>query len=325
MRAIVLTQYGGPEVLSISQVPDPEPGPGQALVRVRATSLNRADVLQRMGRYPEPDPKPTHEILGLDIAGEVAESPSGTFRPGDRVMALVAGGGYAEYAVVPERTLLPVPHGWSYEQAAAFPEVFYTAYDALTQIQVGVGDVVLVHAAASGVGSSAVQLLSAMGAQAMGTVGTAEKAARVLTLGAVRAIDYHQEDFVAVCREFTGGRGVDGIVDLVGASYFERNLQVLARQGRQIVVGTVGGARATVALDLLLGKRLTVIGTSLRSRPPEEKMALAQAVKRHVWPLCDTGRIAPVIDRVYPWAEARDAHRRMESNLNIGKIVLSIS
>ncbi len=325
MRAIALSQYGGPEVLSIVDVPDPVPGPGQVLVRVRATSLNRADLLQRMGHYPEPDPKPAHEILGLDVAGEVVQAPSGAFQAGDRVMALVAGGGYAEYALVPERSLLLMPTGWSYEQAAAFPEVFYTAYDALVQLPAAVGDTVLVHAAASGVGSSAVQLLAAMGAFPIGTVGSAEKAARVLTLGAVRAVNYHDEDFVAVCREFTGGRGVDGIVDLVGASYFERNVQVLARRGRQIVVGTVGGVQATVPLDLLMGKRLAITGTSLRSRPPEEKMALAQAVKQHVLPLCETGRLAPVIDRVYPWTEARDAHQRMESNLNIGKIVLSIS
>ena len=323
MRAIVLTRYGGPEVLSISTVPDPVPGPGQVLVRIRATALNRADILQRMGRYPEPDPKPDYEILGLDFAGEVVE-PAGSFKRGDRVMGLLAGGGYAEYVAVSERMLLPIPSGWSYEQAAAFPEAFYTAYDALEQIHARSGETILVHAAASGVGTSAVQLVVAMGAMAIGTAGSADKAARVRDLGAIRVVNYHEEDFVDAVHEVTGGRGVDGILDLVGGSYLEQNLKALALRGRQIVVGTVGGSRATVHLDLLMGKRLTLIGTSLRSRPPEEKMSVTQAVRRHVWPLCESGRIAPLIDQVIPWEDAADAHRRMESNLNIGKIVLAI-
>lgn len=326
MRAIVLTEYGDPDVLRLATVPDPVPGPGQVAIAVRAAGVNRADLLQRLGRYPAPDPKPVHEIPGLEAAGEVAALGEGVrdWRPGDRVMALLPGGGYAERVVVSDRMLIPIPADWGFETGAAFPEAFLTAYDALRQLSVSVGDWVLVHATASGVGTSAVQLATAMGARVIGTCGTDEKAARVAALGATRVVNYQREDFLAVCREMTGGRGVDAIVDLVGGSYLERNLQALSVRGRQIVVGTVGGHEASINLGMILGRRLQLMGTALRSRAPEEKMQLTQAVRRHVGPLLESGRAVPVLDRVFPWAEAPAAHRRMEANLNIGKIVLAI-
>jgi putative PIG3 family NAD(P)H quinone oxidoreductase len=325
-RAIVLTEYGGPDVLRISTVPDPAPGPREVLVAVRAAGLNRADLMQRRGRYPAPDPKPAFDIPGLEMAGDIVAVGRDVvgWGVGDRVMALLPGGGYAEYVTVPDRMLLRLPPGWSYEQGAAVPEAFITAHDALQQIGVGLGDWVLVHAGASGVGTSAVQLARAMGAQVVATCGSDEKAARVAALGATRTVNYRREDFVSVVADVTGGHGVDGIVDLVGGSYLERNLQALALKGRMIVVGTVGGSEAPLNLGLLMARRATVIGTLLRARPPEEKMAATQRLAHHVWPLLASGQIAPVLDQVFSWHDAAAAHQRLEDNLNIGKVVLRI-
>lgn len=326
MKAIVLEQYGGPEVLAIKEIPTPRPGPGSVLVEIHATALNRADLLQRRGLYPPPDPKPAHEVPGLEAAGVVSEvgpDVSGVHL-GDRVMALLPGGGYAEAAVIPDRMLIPIPPSLSFEQAAAIPEAFLTAYDGLRQLAVKMGDWVLIHAAASGVGTTAIQLAKAMGAQVIGTAGSPEKVALAKDLGADWAVNYREQDFLTVVKEATERRGVSAILDLVGAVNFERNLAALAVQGRLIFVGTVSGNKAPLDIGRVLQKRLTLIGTALRSRPMEEKMALTQEIRRHVMPLVTQGRIHPVLDQVVDWAEAPAAHQRMEQNLNRGKIVLRI-
>lgn len=326
MKAIVLEQYGGPEVLSIQEIPTPRPGPGSVLMEIHATALNRADLLQRRGLYPPPDPKPAHEVPGLEAAGVVRDmgpEVSGV-HIGDRVMALLPGGGYAEATVVPARMLIHMPDSLSFEQAAAIPEAFLTAYDGLVQLAVKMGDWVLIHAAASGVGTTAIQLAKAMGARVIGTAGTPEKVGLARELGADVAVNYRDEDFLAVVREATAGHGVSAILDLVGAVNFERNLAALAVQGRLIFIGTVSGNKASLDIGHVLQKRLTLVGTALRSRPVEEKMALTQEVQRHVLPLVAAGRILPVIDQVMDWNDAAKAHQRMEQNLNRGKIVLKI-
>lgn len=323
----MLDQYGGPEVLTLKDIPSPRCGPGQVRVKVAATALNRADVLQRLGRYPAPGPRPAYEIPGLEFAGVVEHVGDGveTVRVGDRVMGLLASGGYAEEVVTLERMVIPVPDNLSFEEAAAIPEAFFTAYDALIRLKVQIGTTVLIHAAASGVGSTAVQLAKAMGASVIGTCGSQEKVNAVRQLGADLVINYHDADFLEQAREFTAGRGVDAICDFVGAIYFERNLAALAPLGRIIFIGTVGGAEASLNIGLVLNRRLELIGTALRSRPIEEKLALTDAIRRQVMPLVAKGRVRPVIDRIYPIQAVAEAHRRMEANQNIGKIVLKVS
>lgn len=327
MRAVVLDQYGGPEVLRIREIPDPQPGAGEVRVRVAATAVNRADVLQRQGRYPPPEPRPEHEVPGLEFAGTVdAVGPGVTaWRPGDRVMGLLAGGGYAEQVVTHERMLLRVPDRLSFEEAAAIPEVFFTAYDALTdKAGLRMGDVVLVHAGGSGVGTAAIQLARAMGATVLVTAGSDEKARRAVELGAHRAINYKTEAFDEVVLRETGGRGADVILDFVGASYLERNLKAAAVEGRIVFIGTMGGARGEFDIGLAMRKRLRLAGTTLRARPVEQKMVLTQRFARQVLPLLESGQVRPVVDRVFPLDEVAAAHRYMEENRNFGKIVLRV-
>ncbi|MBE3589293.1 MAG: NAD(P)H-quinone oxidoreductase [Firmicutes bacterium] len=327
MRAIVLEGYGGPEVLRWREVPDREPAADEVRVRVHATAVNRADILQRMGGYPPPGPKPEVELPGLEFAGEidaVGRDVHG-FRPGDRVMGLLAGGGYAEYVTTHHRLLMPIPDGLSFEEAAAIPEAWLTAYDALFMwAGARMGDRVLVHAGGSGVGTAATQLARAIGATVWTTVGSAEKAERSRALGAKRAIVYRQEDFVAVLREETGGRGADIILEFVGAPYLARDIEVAAVGGRIVVIGTMGGSHAQVPLGPLLAKRLRIQGTTLRSRPLEAKAALTQDFAVHALPLFAEGVLRPVVDRVFPVQEAAEAHRYMEANRNFGKIVLRV-
>jgi putative PIG3 family NAD(P)H quinone oxidoreductase len=327
MRAIVLEQYGDPEVLTFREVPDPAVGPGTVRVRIAATALNRADLLQRRGLYPPPEPRPEWEIPGLEFAGIVDQVGPGVagVREGDRVMGLLPGGGYAEAVVTSDRLLLPVPPSLSLDEAAAVPEATFTAYDALEQIAVRLGDWVLIHAAASGVGTMLIQLARRMGLRIIATCGSDAKAETVRALGADVVVNYRRTDFLEAVRDATGGAGVAGVLDLVGAEYFDRNLRALAVGGRMIIIGTVGGNQAPLNLGALLSRRLHLIGTALRSRPVEEKMLLTQKVLRHVLPDLAAGRIRPVIDRVYPWTEAAEAHRRMEANLNTGKIVLHVA
>ncbi|HUH13120.1 MAG TPA: NAD(P)H-quinone oxidoreductase, partial [Longimicrobiales bacterium] len=325
LRAIVIAAPGGPEVLEERELPSPEPGRGEVLVRVRATALNRADLLQRRGRYAPPPGVPS-DIPGLEYAGVVERVGEDVRhrRPGERVMGLVAGGAYAEYVRVHARETVPVPTGLALEEAAAVPEAFITAWDALfPRLGLGMGERLLIHAVGSGVGTAAVQLARHAGALTLGTARSAWKLTRAAELGLDVGIDSSHEDFSEVVSEKTGGDGVDAILDLVGAEYLEANLRSLALGGRQVVVGTVSGTRAEVDLSMLLRRRITLVGTVLRSRPLEEKIEAALALERHVSPLLADRRIRPVVDRVLPIEEVHAAHRAMEENENFGKIVLT--
>ncbi len=325
MQAIVLTEYGGPEVLRLAVVEDPAPGPTDVLVAVEASAVNRADVLQRRGVYPPPAPRPAAEIPGLEFSGSVVAVGAAVTRVevGDAVLGLLPGGGYAERVATPESMVLPIPPGFSFLEAAALPEAFFTAYDALQQVRLAMGDTVLIHAGASGVGTSAVQLAHHLGARVLATC-SADKMPRVQGLGADAVADYRAGATGDFVRRETQGRGVDAILDFIGADTLGQNVDALAEGGRLIVIGTLSGAVAPINLSHLMAKRASVTGTSLRSRPVEEKMALTQAVGRHVWPLWADGRIRPVMDRVFPLADAAAAHRRMEANQNVGKIGLAI-
>ncbi|HYB98593.1 MAG TPA: NAD(P)H-quinone oxidoreductase [Candidatus Limnocylindrales bacterium] len=327
MKAIVIGQYGDPDVLVLRDIPDPAIGPEDVLVAVRATALNRADILQRRGFYPQPGPKPQFEVPGLEFAGEVLAAGERVLgiAVGDRVMGLLAGGGYAEKVATHFRLVSVIPDCLSYEEAAALPEALITAHDALSQCGLVCGESVLVHAAGSGVGTSVVQVAKAMGATpVIGTAGSAEKLAQAAALGLDAGINYKEEQFAERARELTGGRGVDVVVDFVGASYLAANVQAMAEKGRMVVVGLMGGFSGELPLGPLLNKRLQIRGTLLRSRPLEEKALATRAFEKSVLPHVAAGAIVPVIDSVMPLAEAPAAHRRMESNANFGKIVLRV-
>lgn len=325
MRAVVLDEHGGPEVLRIREVPDPVAGPDEVLVDVAATALNRADLLQRMGLYPGPPMDP--EIPGLELAGVVAQVGSRVreWSPGDRVMGIVGGGAYAERIAVHERQLLAVPPNVDVHDAAAIPEVWITAWDALV-LQGGLtsGRTALVHAGASGVGTAAIQLAKAISARVVVTASTSKLEA-CRTLGADVVVDYTTDDFVAACAAATGGRGIDVVLDVVGGDYVDRNIDALAVGGRVVQVGVMGRGGAGLQVGKLLPKRATVIGTVLRARPIEEKIAVTQRFAREVLPLFSTGVLHPVIDRHYPFDAIAEAHERMQANANIGKIVIDVA
>jgi NADPH2:quinone reductase len=327
VKAIVIPEYGAPEVLTLRDIPEPSPGPDDLVVGVRATALNRADLLQRRGLYPQPGPKPEFEIPGLEFAGEVLATGARvvSFAVGDRVMGLLAGGGYCEKVVVHERLASRIPEGMSFEDAAAIPEAFITAHDALLQCSLVCGETVLVHAAGSGVGTAAIQVAKAMGASlVLGTAGSPEKLEAAKKLGLDVGINYKDEKFADAVAAATGGRGVDVIIDFIGASYLESNIRSLAEKGRMVVVGLMGGFSGELPLGPLMQKRLTVRGTLLRSRSLEEKAAATRAFEKSVLPHIASGRIRAVVDQVLPMAEAAEAHRLMESNANFGKIVLKV-
>ena len=324
MKAIVLESYGGPEVLRLRDVPDPEPGPEEVLVDVVSTAVNRGDLLQRMGMYP--GPPMAHEIPGLEIAGVVIATGARATRwaIGDAVMGIVGGGAYAERIVVHERQLLPVPPSIDVMDAGAVPEVFLTAWDALVlQGNLTPGRVALVHAGGSGVGTAAIQLARAIGARVIATA-SAGKVDACRALGAHLAVDYATEDFADAALAFTGGAGVDVVLDVVGGDYLARNLQALRTRGCIVQVGVMGGGQATFPLGAMLGKRATLVGTVLRGRPIEEKIALTQRFEREALPFLADGSCRPVIDSRYPLADAAAAHRYMETNANVGKIVLTV-
>ncbi len=324
MRAVVLDSYGGPEVLTLREVPDPVPGPEEVLIDVVATAVNRADLLQRMGLYP--GPPMVDEIPGLEFAGVVAAIGSRVLdtAEGDAVMGIVAGGAYAERLVTHERTLLPLPSTVPLADAAAIPEVFLTAFDALV-VQGGLtaGRTALVHAGASGVGTAAIQIAAAIGARIVVTAST-EKVGACRDLGADLAVDYRSEDFVEATLEHTVGRGVDVILDVIGGEYVARNLECLSPGGTIIQVGVMGGGKATVNVGELLRKRARLVGTVLRSRPIEEKIALARRAHTELMAHFERGAMSPVIDSRYPLEQVADAHRRMAANENVGKIVLDV-
>jgi putative PIG3 family NAD(P)H quinone oxidoreductase len=322
MRAIVFDQPGEPEVLRLGEAPDPQPGAEELLVRVRATAVNRADVLQRRGGYPPPPG--ASPILGLELAGEVAQG-AGAWRPGDRVMAVVTGGGYAELAAVPAGMAIAVPAGLSFEQAAAIPEAFLTAFlNLFTLGRLVGGEAVLIHAGASGVGTAAIQLARAAGARVFATAGSDEKLALCRELGAELAINYKREAFQERVAAATGGRGVDLVLDFVGAPYWEANLAALALRGRLMLIGFLGGGRGQLDLGPVMTKSLTVSGTTLRRTPLDQKIALSRAFAEFALPRIERGELRPVIDRTYPLAEAAAAHRAVEANENAGKVVLRV-
>lgn len=325
MKAIVIAQPGGPEVLQLQEVPDPVPGPEDLLVRVRAAGLNRADLLQRQGGYPQPGPKPSHDIPGLEFAGEVIAMGARVegFAPGDRVMGLLAGGGYAEQVVTHFRLAMNVPPGLSWDEAGATPEVYITAHDALLQCGFVAGESLLVHAAGSGVGVAAVQIAKVMGASlVIGTAGSDDKLRRAAALGLDVGVNYREQDFAEAVKEATGGRGVDVILDVIGADYWARNMASLALKGRMVLVGLMGGATTNANIGVLLQKRASVRGTTLRARPLEEKGAATRAFEKSVLPHIASGRIKVIVDRAYPLAEAPAAHEYMAANQNFGKLVL---
>lgn len=325
MRAVVITQPGGPEVLELRDVPDPEPGHGQVRVRVRASAVNRADLLQRMGAYPAPPGAPP-DVPGLEIAGEVeALGPGVTeLRAGDRVFGVVAGGGYAEKIVVHARTVAPMPRGLAFTDAAAIPEAFVTAYDAMVaQARLAAGEDVLVHAAGSGVGTAAIQIARAIGARPIGTARSQEKLDRARELGLALGVVAKEGRFADAVRSLNGGRGVDVVLDLVGGGYVAESLSAMAERGRLVLVGLMAGTRADVDLGLVLRRRLSVVGTVLRARPLEEKIAATQLLARNLAPLVESGALRAVVDAVLPLESAREAHERMAKNETFGKIVLS--
>jgi len=326
MHHIAMKAPGGPEVLTLATGPVPRPAAGEVLIRVAAAGINRPDILQRTGNYPPPPG--ASPILGLEISGTVAAlGPEVTgLNEGDEVCALVAGGGYAEYCVAPAPQCLPVPKGVSLVDAAGLPETFFTVWsNVFDRGRLARGESFLVHGGSSGIGTTAIQLAHAFGARVFATAGTPEKCAVCRDLGADRAIDYRQEDFVAVLKEATQGRGVDVILDMVGGPYVEKNLRSLAPEGRLVQIAFLQGSKVSVDLAHLMVRRQTLTGSTLRPRPVADKAAIARNLRDKVWPLIEAGKVRPVIDRTLPLAEAAAAHRLMESSTHIGKILLRTS
>lgn len=326
MIAIEIARPGGPEVLQPSERPIPEPGPGELRIRVKAAGIARADTLQRQGVYPPPPG--ASDIPGLDVAGMVdATGPAAeAWRVGDPVCAILAGGGYAEYCIASEQQALPIPENWSFEEAVTLPENLFTAYDNLiTRAGLESGQSALIHGGTSGVGSLALMLCRAAGARAFTTVGSRDKGYAARLFGADTAINYNTEDFVAVIRQRTEGRGVDVVLDMVGGSYFTRNVECLATEGRLAIIASQGGGNADLDLRVLLRKRLRILGSTMRARTPAEKGAVGAALRRDIWPLLPGKNVIwPVVDSAFPLAQAPEAHRRMESGQHIGKIVLTV-
>ncbi|OOO27113.1 NAD(P)H-quinone oxidoreductase [Agrobacterium salinitolerans] len=327
MRFIDLPSHGGPEVMQSSKAPLPKPAKGEILVKVEAAGVNRPDVAQRQGIYPPP--KGASPILGLEIAGEVVALGDGVdeFKPGDKVCALANGGGYAEFCAVPAGQALPFPKGYDAVKAAALPETFFTVWANLFQMAgLTEGETVLIHGGTSGIGTTAIQLAKAFGAEVYTTAGSAEKCEACVKLGAKRAINYREEDFAEVVKSETGGKGVDVVLDMIGAAYFEKNLSALAKDGCLSIIAFLGGATAEkVDLRPIMVKRLTVTGSTMRPRTADEKRAIRDELVGEVWPLIESGQLSPVINRVFTLDEVAEAHRLMESSSHIGKIVMKVS
>ena len=325
MKAITRNKDGGPEVLQLSEVSPPQPTATQLLVDVKATALNRADLIQRRGGYPPPPGE--SEILGLEIAGTVSamgESVIG-FNEGDRVFGLVGGGGYAEQAVIDYRMAMPVPDEWRFEEAAAVPEVFFTANENIFTLgRLSAGEAILIHAGGSGVGTAGIQIAHHAGAHVFVTAGTSDKIDNCKALGAIESINYKQSDFVAEIERLTDGDGVDVVLDFIGAPYLARNLQILKTKGRLLQVGLMGGSATEIDLGMVMRKRLQIIGSVMRPQSLDEKISITQRFVHRWLPALKTGTLRPVIDSVFPLAQAREAHQYMEANRNFGKIILKI-
>ncbi|WP_198552316.1 NAD(P)H-quinone oxidoreductase [Macromonas nakdongensis] len=326
MRAVEITAYGAPEVLRLGERERPVPGPGELLVRVTASGVNRPDVLQRTGNYPVPPGAsdiPGLEVAGVVEAGDAAALAEAGLQLGDRVCALVAGGGYAEYCVAPVGQCLPVPAGWTDVEAAGLPETFFTVWsNVFDRGRLQPGETLLVQGGSSGIGVTAIQMAKALGATVIVTVGSEDKAQACRALGADHAINYKTQDFVAAVAELTAGRGVDVILDMVAGPYVAREIDCLVEDGRLVIIAVQGGVNAEVNAGKVLRRRLTVTGSTLRPRPVAFKAAIAARLHQRVWPLLVSGAIRPVVFQVFPPAQADRAHALMESNQHIGKIVL---
>ena len=325
MIAVEITTPGPPEVLVATGRPTPSPGPGEVLIKVAAAGVNRPDVMQRMGNYPPP-PGIT-DIPGLEIAGVIERVGEGVrdWRAGDRVCALVAGGGYAEYCVAPAPQCLPIPSNVDFVQAAAIPETFFTVWaNVFERGRLKAGESFLIHGGTSGIGTTAIQLAHAFGARVFATAGSAEKCAACERLGAERCINYRDVDFVAAIKDATAGKGVDLILDMVGGDYFPRNMDALAMDGRLVSIAAQNGVKTTFNIFAMMQKRLTLTGSTLRARSVAEKGAIASALKQHVWPLLEAGSVHPVIHATFPLRDAAEAHRVMDAGAHIGKLVLVV-
>ena len=322
MIAIEIREPGGPDVLQPVERPRPELRDGEVIIRVDAAGVNRPDIMQRLGKYPPPPG--ASDVPGLEVAGTIAESAAPNWKAGDRVCALVSGGGYAELCAAPARQCLRIPDALDATAAAALPETFFTVWTNLFERgSLRRGERVLIHGGTSGIGTTAIQLALAFGATVYATAGSDEKCRACERLGATAAINYRTADFVTSIRELTDGRGVDVILDIVGGDYLLRNIDCLAMNGRLVQIGLIGGSRAQMNLTPILQRRLTITGSTLRARTVEEKGALAREVEKHVWPLLDNGTIKPIVHATFPLARAADAHRLLESGEVIGKIVLT--
>ncbi|NIA53960.1 NAD(P)H-quinone oxidoreductase [Massilia sp. TW-1] len=326
MRAIEITQPGGPGVLTPCERPVPLLKPGEVLIRVLAAGVNRPDVFQRLGQYPVPPG--ASDLPGLEVAGEIVDGDLGAsgFEKGDLVCALVQGGGYAEYCAAPLDQCLPVPKGLTPLEAAALPETFFTVWSNVFQrAALAEGESLLVQGGSSGIGTTAIQLATALGHRVFATAGSRDKCRACEDLGAERAIDYKTEDFAAVVKELTNGKGVDVVLDMVGGDYVAREISCLADDGRIVVIALLGGAKANVDLGQVLRRRLTITGSTLRPRPVAFKAGIARELRERVWPLLDAGRIKPVIYQTFPLEAAADAHTLMESSAHVGKIMLNVA
>ena len=325
MRVIEISVAGGPEVLIVGSRPKPGVGAGEVLIAVAAAGVNRPDVMQRKGMYPPP--AGASDIPGLEIAGTVVAIGEGvvSLAVGHQVCALVTGGGYAEFCVAPEVQCLPVPRGLTMIEAASLPENYFTVWtNVFDRGRLARGESVLVQGGSSGIGVSAIQIARALGSRVFATAGSPEKCAACERLGAERAINYRTEDFVEVTKSATGGRGVDVILDMIGGEYVPREIAALAEEGRLVLISTMGGAKAEIDLRAVMGRRLTITGSTLRARSSEFKAGVARSLRANVWPLLESGSVKPVVHATFPLERASDAHRLMESSEHIGKIVLTL-
>jgi putative PIG3 family NAD(P)H quinone oxidoreductase len=325
MRAVEITRPGGPEVLEPTRRPVPQPAAGEILIAVRAAGVSRPDILQREGRYPPPPG--ASDLPGLEVAGTVAMRGDGArrFDSGDRVCALVSGGGYAEYAAVPEGQALPIPAGLGFVEGAALPEAFFTVWtNVFERGGLSAGETLLVQGGSGGIGTTAIQLAAARGARVYATASGERKCRALEGLGAERGIDTRAEAYDEIVRAATAGRGVDVILDILGGPHLARHLDLLAPEGRLVLIAFLDGRETALDLWPIMGKRLTVTGSTLRPRSPEEKGAIARALEKEVWPLLESGRVRPRIDATFPLEAAADAHRRLESRRHLGKVVLEV-
>lgn len=329
MKAVEISAFGAPEVLRMAERPMPVPGVGEVLIRVSASGVNRPDVLQRTGNYPVPPGAsdiPGLEVAGVIESGDEAAMASAGFKVGDRVCALVAGGGYAAYCVAPVEQCLPVPEGLDDTAAASLPETFFTVWsNVFDRARLQAGETLLIQGGTSGIGVTAIQMAKALGARVIATAGSDEKCAACLALGADHAINYKTQDFVRAVADLTNGQGVNVVLDMVAGAYVARELDCLAEDGRLVIIAVQGGVKAEINAGMVLRRRLTITGSTLRPRPVAFKGAIARSLRERVWPLLSSGAIKPVIHQVFPAEQAAAAHELMESNRHIGKLVLSWS